>query len=128
MKVPNGHQTLMPYLMLHNAENFYAFTKKVFNAKETLRKLREDEKTLMHCELQINGATIMYAEATKDWKEQTANLFIYVENADVCFKKAIDAGSEVIMPLNNQDYGRTCGVKDPFGNTWWITATKEIIK
>jgi uncharacterized glyoxalase superfamily protein PhnB len=125
MKVPNGHQALMPYLMLNNASNFYAFAKKVFDAEETLRKLRDDEITIMHCELQINGATVMYSEATEDWKEQTANLFIYVKNADACFKKAIDAGSEIIMPLSNQDYGRTCGVKDPFGNTWWITATKE---
>ncbi|MBP0904253.1 VOC family protein [Mariniflexile gromovii] len=124
MKLPNGHQAVMPYLMLNKANEFYAFTKAVFNAEETLRKLRDDGKTIMHSEIQIKGNTIMYCETTEDWKTQTANLFIYVEDADATFKKAIDAGAEVIMPLNNQDYGRTCGVKDPFGNTWWITATK----
>jgi uncharacterized glyoxalase superfamily protein PhnB len=125
MKIPNEHQALMPYLMLNNASQFYAFTKAVFNAKEILRKLKDDGKTIMHSEIQIKGSTIMYSECNDDWKEQTANLFIYVEDADVTFKKAIDAGSEVIMPLSNQDYGRTCGVKDPFGNTWWITSMKQ---
>ncbi|WP_308992469.1 VOC family protein [Mariniflexile litorale] len=125
MKLPNEHQAVMPYLMLNKANEFYAFTRTVFNAEETLRKLRDDEKTIMHSEIQINGNTIMYCDATDEWKPQTANLFIYVEDADITFKKAQDAGAEIVMPLNNQDYGRTCGVKDPFGNTWWITATNE---
>lgn len=123
MKLPQGHQTLMPYLMLNKAVDFYAFIKKVFNAEQTLRKFREDGETIMHSEIQINGSTIMYCETTEDWKTQTANLFIYVEDVDETFKKAVDAGAEVIMPLSNQDYGRTCGVQDPFGNTWWITST-----
>lgn len=125
MKLPNNHQALMPYLMLNNANRFYDFTKEVFNAEETLRKLHEDGKSIMHCELQINGCTIMYSEATENWKEQTANLFMYVKNADITFDKAVKAGSEIIMPLTNQDYGRSCGVKDPFGNVWWITSIQE---
>lgn len=123
MKLPKGHQALMPYLMLTNAGHFYAFTKAVFNAQETLKKLREDGNTIMHSEIQINGSTIMYCETNKDWKPQTANLFVYVKDVDDTYKKAIDVGAEVVMPLSNQDYGRTCGIKDPFGNTWWITST-----
>ncbi len=125
MNIPKGHQTVMPYLMVNGASKFQDFTKTVFSADETLLRLREDGKTVMHCEIQINGSTIMYCETTEDWKEQTANLFIYVEDADVTFQKALKAGGEVIMPLRTEDYGRTCGVKDPVGNTGWITSTKE---
>jgi uncharacterized glyoxalase superfamily protein PhnB len=86
--------------------------------------MREDGKTIMHSEIQIGGSTIMFADTTEQIKEQVAGLFIYVENADETYKKAIDAGATTVMELSNQDYGRTCGVNDPFGNTWWITTVK----
>lgn len=115
----------MPYLMLNGASKFHDFTETVFNSEQTMLRLRDDGETVMHSEISINGSTIMYCETTEDWKEQTANLFVYVEDADVTFQKALKAGGEVIMPLRTEDYGRTCGVKDPVGNTWWITSTKE---
>lgn len=122
MKLPNGHQAIMPYLMLKEADKFFDFTKKVFNATESSRTFREDNKTIMHSEIQINGNTIMYCEANEEWKKQTANLFIYVQNADETFNKAVETGAKIILPLANQDYGRTCGIEDPFGNIWWITS------
>ena len=124
MKIPNGHQTIMPYLILSGAEKFIEFTRKVFNAIETFKRMREDGKTIMHSEIQIGGSTIMFADTTEQIKEQTAGLFIYVENADETYKKAIGEGANTVMELSDQEYGRTCGVKDPFGNTWWITTVK----
>jgi uncharacterized glyoxalase superfamily protein PhnB len=122
MQLPKGHQTIMPYLILKEAAKFSEFTKKVFQANVSLSKKREDGKTIMHSELQVNGSTIMFADATKQWAAQTANLFIYVSNADETYHKALENGAKVVMELSDQDYGRTCGVLDPFGNTWWITS------
>jgi PhnB protein len=126
MKLPEGHQVIMPYLMLNGALDFIEFTKAVFNAEVSLQmhQMRPDYKTVMHSEIRIGGSTIMFSDATEQWKEQVANLFIYVENADDTFKRAVELGAEVVMELSDQSYGRTCGVKDPFGNTWWIAATK----
>ena len=124
MKVPNGHQTIMPYLILTGAEKFIEFTRKVFNANETFKRIREDGKTIMNSEIQIGASTIMFADTTEQIKAQTTGLFIYVENADETYKKAIDAGATTVMELSDQEYGRTCGVKDPFGITWWITTVK----
>lgn len=76
MKLPNGHQAIMPYLMLNEADKFFDFTKAVFDATESSRTFREDIKIIMHSEIQINGSTIMYCEANEDWKKQTANLFM----------------------------------------------------
>lgn len=75
----------------------------------------------MHSEIQVNGSTIIFCEATEEWKVQPDNLFVYVKNADLTYKKAIDAGASTTMELNDQDYGRTCGVEDPFDNVWRIT-------
>lgn len=121
MNIPAGHQTVMPYLILEKAALFIEFTQNVFDAKLTHHSMR-DEILLGHCEIQIGGSTIMFSDASPDWESQTANLFVYVDNADERFKKALDAGATVLMELSDQDYGRTCGVSDPFGNVWWITS------
>jgi uncharacterized glyoxalase superfamily protein PhnB len=74
--------------------------------------------------MQIDGSTIMLADATEQWKEQTANLFVYVENADKAYNTALENGATSLMELSDQSYGRTCGVTDPVGNVWWITSMK----
>ncbi|MBI5370640.1 MAG: VOC family protein [Sphingobacteriales bacterium] len=122
MKIPNGHQAVMPYLMLRSATAFTGFVKTVFNATQSFSRMREDGTTLMHGEVQVNGSTIMFCDVTSDWEEANANLFVYVDNADEVFAKAIEAGASVVMELRDESYGRTCGVKDPVGNTWWITS------
>jgi uncharacterized glyoxalase superfamily protein PhnB len=124
MKLPIGHQAVMPYLILNGALQFIAFTKNVFNAKSLTQALREDG-TVMHAEVIIGESTIMVTDEIKDWAKQTANLFVYVPNADETFKKATDAGATIVMELSDKDYGRTCGVTDPFGNVWWITSISK---
>ncbi|MDQ3290035.1 MAG: VOC family protein [Bacteroidota bacterium] len=121
MNIPNGHQTVMPYLMLNSATSFISFVQQVFNATLTMERKR-DEHLIMHAEVQINNSTIMLCDATEEWKAQNANLFVYVTNADETYDKAINAGAQTVMPLSDQDYGRTCGVTDPTGNVWWITS------
>lgn len=110
----------MPYLIIHNASGFIDFTKEVFAATEVSRHMRE-EGIVMHAELRMGESIVMLAEATEQYPASPAGMFIYVADADATFKKAVEAGATVIMPLADQPYGRTCGVTDPFGNTWWIT-------
>ncbi|MFC0186177.1 Uncharacterized conserved protein PhnB, glyoxalase superfamily [Pseudarcicella hirudinis] len=122
MEIAQGHQAVMPYLMVENARKFTEFCQKVFNAQLTFSRLREDNITVMHSEIQISGCTIMFCDATDQWKVETSNLFIYVEDANETFQKAIEAGAAIVSEIANQDYGRSGGVKDPFGNVWWITS------
>jgi len=124
MKIPNGHQAVMPYLMLVDAAKFIVFCQKVFNATLLSSRKRDDGVTIMHAEVNIDGSTIMFSEASKEWKPATSNMFVYVDNADKTYQLAVDAGAVTIMELSDQDYGRTCGVTDPFGNVWWITSVK----
>jgi PhnB protein len=122
-KISANHQTVMPYLIVKDAANFISFTQKVFDAKETYRAMR-DANTIMHAEIMIGDSTIMFADTTEQHKTRPAGLFIYVENADKAYKKAIDAGATILTNLADQDYGRSGGVTDPFGNDWWITSVK----
>ena len=123
MKIPETHQTVMPYLILKNASKFIDFAQAVFDANITHKTYRDKDQTILaHCELQIGSSTIMFVDATDNFEPQNANLFIYVDDADKRFQMSIDNGSTILMELSDQDYGRTCGITDPFGNVWWITS------
>lgn len=124
MNIPKMHQAVMAYLIVNDASKLIDFAKKVFGAIVSYNELRDDTKKIRHAEIQINGSTIMLADATDEWKQQTANLFIYVDDADKTYKTALENGATSLMELSDQDYGRTCGVTDPVGNVWWITYVK----
>jgi PhnB protein len=123
MKIPNGHQALMPYLILDHADAFLHFVKTVF-AAEIAHETRNDNGKLGHCEARIQGGTIMFSNSTEQFRQRNADMFVYVEDADKTFSDALATGGTVIMPLDDKDYGRSGGVEDPAGNIWWITAIK----
>jgi uncharacterized glyoxalase superfamily protein PhnB len=120
-KIPEDYQTVTTYLIIKDAASFIQFIQTVFNA-EIVNKHMRDENTIMHAELKIGNSIIMLADSTPQYAPANANLFIYVEDADATYKKAIDNGAAPITELANQSYGRSGGVKDSFGNTWWITS------
>ncbi len=120
MEIPKN-QTVMPYLIIQNASRFILFTQKVFDAKETHKAMRDGD-TIMHGEMMIGECIIMFADATDKYKTGPAGLFIYVDNADETFKKAMVAGASTITKLSDQPYGGSGGIADPFGNTRWITS------
>jgi PhnB protein len=123
MEIPKTHQAIMPYLMLNNAAAFLEFTEKVFKAVPGMKHMRDQQsESIMHAEVTFQGSTIMFADAGDQWPVANANLFIYVDDADATYHLALEHGSTSVIDLSNQDYGRTCGVRDPFGNTWWITS------
>ncbi|MDQ2720572.1 MAG: VOC family protein [Bacteroidota bacterium] len=122
-KIPQNYQTVMPYLIIKDAVKFIEFTEKVFGATLTQKAMR-NESVIMHGEIMIGESTIMFADATEDYNTRPVGLFVYVSNADEIHKKALEAGATIISQVADQDYGRSGGVTDPFGNTWWITSLK----
>ena len=121
IKIPAGYQTVMPYIIIGNAAAFIEFTQKVFNA-ELLGKHMRDETTIMHAEIKIGSSVIMFADSTEQYLPMPAGLFIYVDDADKAYQSALDNGATAVTELADQSYGRSGGVKDTFGNVWWITS------
>ncbi|MEJ0001043.1 MAG: VOC family protein [Verrucomicrobiota bacterium] len=69
---------------------------------------------------------LMMGQATATWKAEPLSLYLFVENADTAYQRALDAGATSLMPPADQFYGdRTSGVKDAWGNTWWISTHLE---
>ena len=120
-KIPEGYQRITPYLIVENAPAFLQFTAAVFGAEEKYKAMR-DEQTIMHAEISIAGSAIMVADATELYTPQPAGLLIYVDDCDSTYQKALSNGAVSVTEPANQEYGRSAGVRDQFGNTWWVTS------
>jgi PhnB protein len=121
VNIPEGYPQLMPYLIIENAAGFFEFTKTVFGAEEKFKAMR-DENDIMHAEIGIGSSVIMFADATEQFSVRTSGMFLYVDNCDAVYEKALAGGATTVMPPADQSYGRSAGITDPFGNTWWITS------
>ncbi len=119
MKIPEQYLPVMPYLIIKDAKAFKTFMIHVFGATEQLSMPR-DEHLIMHGELKIDDAVIMYADATEKYGERPAGMFIYVESVDNIYKIAIANGVKSLMIPQKMDYGYTAGFEDSWGNQWWI--------
>jgi uncharacterized glyoxalase superfamily protein PhnB len=124
VNIPGGYQQVMPYLIVNNAAGFIAFMQDVFGAEERMRHMRSED-VIMHAELAVGSCVIMLADATDAIGVRAGGFFIYVADADATWQKALDAGATAISPMADQPYGRSGGVADPYGNTWWVTTDKS---
>jgi uncharacterized glyoxalase superfamily protein PhnB len=122
IQIPQGYNTVMPYLIVENGLGLIQFLKDVFGATEKEIHYTDDGK-LMHGEVIINNdSCIMISETTDKWKVQNAGMYINVADADETYSIALGAGATSIMQPADQPYGRSSGITDPHGNVWWITS------
>lgn len=122
VNIPNGHQAVMPYLMLDGASKFQDFITAVFGATITSQHHQPDSQKIMHAEADIHGSRIMFCDSTDKYSPHPGQMFVYVNNADETYHKALEHGATGIMEPADQDYGRSCGVTDICGNVWWVTS------
>lgn len=101
------------------------FTRHVFHAEVSFSEPQDSGEKIRHAEVRIGGVVIMFADATEQWGEQPAGLFVYADNADETYRLALAHGATSVMEPSDREYGRACGVKDPVGNTWWITSLPD---
>lgn len=118
MNIPSPYNRLMPYLIIPNAYRFIEFMKNVFGATEQAI-VPGSEGVIMHGELRIDESVIMFADSTGTITTKPAGIFIYMNNVDEIYAKALAAGATSLMKPTRQEYGYTCGFHDPFGNDWW---------
>jgi len=82
-----------------------------------------------HAEIKIGDSQVMITDESPQFPELRSvqafggspmNMFPYVEDADALAKQALAAGAKLIMEVQDKPYGRSGGVKDPFGLDWWV--------
>jgi PhnB protein len=126
--IPKGFHTITPSLFVAGAAKAIDFYKKAFGAEERMRFPAPDG-SIMYAELKIGDSTIMLGDEMPDQGGRgpktiggtPVSFFLYRENVDAEWKKAIIAGAREIVPLADQFWGDRAGcIEDPFGHQWWL--------
>jgi uncharacterized glyoxalase superfamily protein PhnB len=123
--IPEGFHAVTPYFIVTGAAKLIDFTKQAFGAQE-IERMAMPDGTIMHAEVKIGDSIIMLGDAGGQWGPMPASVYLYVNDTDAVYKRALQAGATSLMEPADQFYGdRNAGVKDPTGNMWWIATHKE---
>ena len=123
--IPDGYHTLTPFIVVEGAAGLIDFLKQAFGAQELHRMAGPDGK-VMHAEVKIGDSIVMLGEPHGKSELKSANVYMYVNDTDATYKCAMEAGATSVMEPVDQFYGdRSAGVKDSYGNTWWIATHQE---
>jgi PhnB protein len=125
--IPEGFHSITPHLVVNDAAGAIEFYKKAFGAQEIHRMPMPSGDKLMHAMIRIGDSFIMMADEFPDMKcvgpkslgGSPVTLHLYVNDVDAAFKRAVDAGCTVSMPLDDMFWGDRYGkVVDPYGHHW----------
>jgi PhnB protein len=133
--IPEGLHTITPQMTLDHASEAIDWYKKALGAEEMSRATGPDGK-IMHAELRIGNSRFMVNDAMMGGKGPKAlggspmALWVYVDDCDTLFKRAIAAGGKVapggMGEMQDQFWGDRSGTLiDPAGYTWTIATRKE---
>lgn len=134
--IPEGFHSVTPIFVFKDSRQAIEFYKRAFGAKELFAMPGPDGKGVMHAEVQIGDSIIMMGDENPQQACKSAetlggspiSVYLYVENADAAFGRAIEAGATSQMPVADMFWGDRIGsVQDPFGYNWMIaTHTKDL--
>ena len=125
--IPKGYHTITPYFSVRDAHGLVDFLKRAFDAVAEIHTMPDG--SILNAQVQVGTSMVLIGQVPKDHpadKLMPAMLYMYVEDADAVYRKAIAAGGESIVEPRDQFYGDRVGaVRDLSGNQWWIASHKE---
>ncbi|HLS27725.1 MAG TPA: VOC family protein [Opitutales bacterium] len=127
--IPAGYHTITPALAVKNAADLIGFMEEVLDAKRSEYMTRPDG-SIMHAEVRIGDSTVMIGEACDEMGPMPGSLFLYLEDSDESFRRAVEAGATVVMEPTDMFWGdRYSCVKDRWGNQWsFATHIEDVSK
>lgn len=133
--IPEGFRTITPHMVVRDAAKAIEFYKKAFGAEAHICLPGPDGKSVMHAELKIGDSLLMICDefpgmerwvSPQSLNGTTMAIALYVEDVDKSFKRAVDAGAKVSMPVMDTFWGDRYGkISDPFGHEWEIATHKK---
>ncbi len=133
--VPEGMHTVTPQLVCAGAADAIEFYKTAFDATESGR-FPGPEGKIMHAMIHIGDSPVMLVDEMPEHHSlgptalngTPVTLHLYVDDVDAVFKRAVDAGAKVTMPLDDMFWGDRYGqLEDPWGHRWSIaTHQREV--
>jgi PhnB protein len=133
--VPQGYNSITPYLVIKGAAAAIDYYKDVFGATVVVR-MDAPNGMVGHAELQIGDSRIMLADENPSMGQgytsattvggSPVSLYVYVPDCDKVIEKAVAGRAKILKPVQDQFYGDRSGfIQDPFGHLWGIATHKE---
>ncbi len=135
--VPKGYRTVTPYLVVRGADAALGYYADVFGAEVLSRTYAEDGVTVLHAEMKIGNSIIVVSDEIPTFGIYSpfayggtgAAQHLFIANVDDVWKRAVEAGCAVLVPLADTHYGeRFAKVVDPFGHVWSISKRIPAVK
>jgi len=122
---PDGYHSVTAYLVVDGAARLIDFLQQTFDAEEVERFAAPGNR-VGHAEVRIGDSVVMLGDAHGEHKAMKAMLYVYVDDVDATFQRALAAGGTSVQAPADHFYGdRSGGVKDPCGNVWYIATHIE---
>jgi PhnB protein len=119
---------VVPFVVVRDASAAAEFYQRAFGAAELRREYADDGKRLLHCHLRINNGSLAINDAFPEHgypleTPQSFTLHLQVDDVEAWWQRALAAGMEIVMPLEDQFWGDRYGIlRDPFGVSWSLGA------
>ena len=125
--VPEGLRTVTPFLLPRGAAQMIEFLKQAFGAEDAEVE-KSPDGTIVHAKVRIGDSILEMGEAHGEYQPRPCHLHLYVPDTDALYQRALRAGATSLSVPEDKPYGdRSAGVKDPFGNSWFIaTHIKDV--
>ena len=120
-----GVPSVQPYLHLRNSEKMIPFLENAFGGVVQGHVPTSPEGHVLHATVQIGDNTLELDEAHGEFQPMPCHLHLHVDDADAMYARALRAGATSIDAPSDKPYGRSGGVKDPFGNSWYMTSALQ---
>jgi len=132
--IPEGYQTVTPVLTVRDAARVIDFYKEAFGAQERFRMPTPDGRWVAHAELKIGDSVFMPSDEMPGQEcgspltlgGTPVGFYVYVEDVDAAFDRAMAAGATVKRPVQDTFWGdRTGELTDPSGYVWTLATHVE---
>ena len=123
--VPEGYHSVTPYLTIPDVAKAIEFVQKAFGATK-VEAAPDANGVIRHADVMIGDSHVMFGQSSEKWEARPGTLYMYTENVDELYRRAMNAGGTSLREPTNEFYGdRSAGVQDSQGNQWWMATHVE---
>ncbi|WP_224982982.1 VOC family protein [Geomonas agri] len=134
--IAEGFHSVTPMFMFKDCRKAIEFYKNAFGAVERYAMPWPDGEGIMHAELMVGDSILMMGDefpgenckSAETLGSSPISFYLYVENVDSAFRRALEAGATEKMEVQEMFWGDRAGsLQDPFGYNWMLaTHTRDL--
>lgn len=119
--IPEGLRSVTPQITIDGCAEAIEFYKRALSAVEVSRAPDPSGKKVWHAQIKIGDSAVFVNDAFPEMGggATPTSMWLYSAEVDAAFKRAVDAGAKVLMPVTDMFWGDRMGtVVDKWGNRW----------